>query len=199
MTRSGEGCSLGANWWLFALRGLLGIVFGCLAVFIPLATILAMALVLGAYVLVDGIFQLVSGINQAHRGERWGGLVLSGMLGIEAGLFLLLAPHLASVGLTLLLWTTLAAWAFASGLTLAVTAARLRREIQEEWLMPLNGAVLMLLGLAVLLLFWSNPAASTYTLAFLVSLAALSCGGVNLALAYKLFRLDHPVPAKAAP
>ena len=195
ITETCAGCSLGPNWWLFALRGALAVVFGCLTVFMPIATVLAMTLVFGAFALLDGIFHLVSGLNQARKGERWGGLVLSGALGIAAGLIMLIAPHIATLGLTLLLWSTLSVWAIASGLALVATAIRLRRELEEEWLMTLNGVVLVLLGLAVLLLFWNNPAASLYSLAFVISLAAIASGAVNLLLAYKLFRQDQPTPA----
>jgi uncharacterized membrane protein HdeD (DUF308 family) len=195
-----EACSLGPNWWVFAVRGALAVVFGCLAVFRPVATIVAITVVFGAYACIDGIFHLVAGLNQARRGERWGGLVLVGVLGITAGLLMLVAPHVASLGLTLLLWSTLAAWAIASGAALIAVAVRLRREIPEEWLMTSNGVVLVLLGAAVLfLLFGSDPATSMYTLAFVVSLASLCCGAVNLLLAYKLFRQDREPPVQAAP
>jgi uncharacterized membrane protein HdeD (DUF308 family) len=173
-------------------------VFGCLAVFMPIATVLAMVIVFGAYATIDGIFHLVAGIDRARSGERWGGLVLSGVLGITAGMIMLLAPHLAMASLMLLLWATLSAWAMASGVALITAAVRLRREIHREWFMTINGAILLLLGIAVLVLFWNNPEASILTLGFFISLAALCSGGVNLLLANKLFRQTQPIPAKAA-
>ena len=193
-----EHCSLSPNWWVFALRGALAMVFGCLAVFMPIATVLAMVIVFGAYATIDGIFHLVAGIDQARSGERWGGLVLSGVLGITAGMIMLLAPHLAMASLMLLLWATLSAWAMASGVALITAAVRLRREIHREWFITINGAILLLLGIAVLVLFWNNPEASILTLGFFISLAALCSGGVNLLLANKLFRQTQPIPAKAA-
>jgi uncharacterized membrane protein HdeD (DUF308 family) len=190
-------CSLGPNWWLFALRGILALGFGGLAVSMPIETVLAMTIVFGAYATVDGVFHLVSGINQAHKRRRWGGLVSSGILGIAAGLIMLVSPHLATLGLTLLLWATVAAWAIATGIALIAASIRLRREIQEEWLMTLNGVILVLLGLGVLLMFKLNPAASIVSLGFFVSLAAISSGVVNLLLAFKLRKDEGPVQSSA--
>jgi uncharacterized membrane protein HdeD (DUF308 family) len=198
MTAQSEDlCSLGPNWWVFALRGVLALGFGALAAFTPIATVLAMTIVFGAFATVDGVFHLVSGINQARKGQRWGGLVCSGVLGLAAGLIMLVSPHIATLGLTLLLWATVAIWAMTSGIALIAASTRLRRELHQEWLMTLNGFILVLLGLGVLLMFWLNPAASILSLGFLISLAAISSGVVNLMLAYRLFKCDQPTRAKA--
>lgn len=43
------------NWWLYAVRGVLGIIFGILALVWPEQTILALVLLFGAYALVDAL------------------------------------------------------------------------------------------------------------------------------------------------
>jgi len=188
----GEPCTLGPNWWLFALRGLAALGFGCLALRVPMVTVQALTVLFGAFAAVDGIFHLVSGLNQARRGRRWGGLVAGGVLGIAAGLVMLVAPHWATLGLTLLLWATVSVWAISGGVALIAASTRLRREIHETWMMAMNGAVLVALGIGVMLMFWVNPAASIVSLAFLLGLAGLSAGVLNLLLAYRLFRQTGP-------
>src|SRR3954449_1851480 len=47
---------LAQNWWVLALRGVLGILFGLIAFVYPGATMLSLVLVFAAYALVDGIF-----------------------------------------------------------------------------------------------------------------------------------------------
>jgi hypothetical protein len=53
------------NWWLIALRGVLAVVFGILALAMPVATILALVLLFSAYMLVDAAFSFT------RRRSRW--------------------------------------------------------------------------------------------------------------------------------
>jgi uncharacterized membrane protein HdeD (DUF308 family) len=46
---------LARNWWLLALRGALAILFGALAILWPVQTIVVLALLFGAYMLIDGL------------------------------------------------------------------------------------------------------------------------------------------------
>ncbi len=56
------------SWWLLALRGVAGILFGIGAFVWPGATIAALVLLFGAYALVDGIMTLV--LSLRLRGMR---------------------------------------------------------------------------------------------------------------------------------
>ncbi len=47
------------NWWALALRGLIAIIFGLLAIFSPGTTLAALVVLFGAYALVDGIFAII--------------------------------------------------------------------------------------------------------------------------------------------
>src|SRR2546428_11438310 len=73
------------NWWAFALRGTLGILFGLAAFLFPGITLGALVLLFGAYAVVDGVFAVVTGIRAAEHRERWGVLLLEGIAGIAAG------------------------------------------------------------------------------------------------------------------
>ena len=72
------GAALARNWWLIGLRGVLGVVFGVIALMMPIATILALVLLFSAYMLVDGAFALYAAIRAAQQREHWGLLVLQG-------------------------------------------------------------------------------------------------------------------------
>jgi uncharacterized membrane protein HdeD (DUF308 family) len=63
---------LAENWWVVALRGVLGILLGLLAFFLPGATILSLVIVFSAYMLVDGIFTIVAAVRAAQSRNRWG-------------------------------------------------------------------------------------------------------------------------------
>jgi uncharacterized membrane protein HdeD (DUF308 family) len=67
---------LAKNWWAIGIRGVLGILFGLIALFLPGATMLSLVLVFAAYAFVDGVLGIVSAVRAAREGERWGYLVL---------------------------------------------------------------------------------------------------------------------------
>ena len=73
---------LARNWGAIALRGVLGILFGLIALFLPGVTMLSLVLVFAAYAFVDGILGIVSAVRAAGEGERWGPLVLEGIVDI---------------------------------------------------------------------------------------------------------------------
>lgn len=54
---------LSRAWWLVALRGLIGILFGVLAFAWPGITLFALVLLCGAYLLVDGVAALIQGLG----------------------------------------------------------------------------------------------------------------------------------------
>jgi uncharacterized membrane protein HdeD (DUF308 family) len=64
--------TLACNWWAFALRGMIAIAFGGLALMLPMATVLLVTLVFGSYAIVDGALTLASGLRRPRQGRRWG-------------------------------------------------------------------------------------------------------------------------------
>src|ERR671917_306062 len=73
---------LAQNWWAVALRGVFAILFALIALFWPGATILTLVLFFSAYMLVDGVTGIVSAVRAASNNQRWGLLVLEGILNI---------------------------------------------------------------------------------------------------------------------
>ena len=68
--------ALARNWWAMALRGVLAVVFGVIALVLPGVTMLSLVIVFAAYALVDGVLAIVAAVRSARRHERWGLLVL---------------------------------------------------------------------------------------------------------------------------
>jgi uncharacterized membrane protein HdeD (DUF308 family) len=83
-------------WWLFLLRGILMLFFGLLFVTAPSLTLAALILFVGAYWFIHGIFSII-GIFVGASGTHWGWLLLDGVIGILAGLFVLNHPLLSGV------------------------------------------------------------------------------------------------------
>src|SRR5258708_24525680 len=100
------------NWWLFTLRGILGIIFGCIALIFPGPTMLSLVIFFSAYMLVDGVFGIISAVRAIRRkDDRWGLLIFEGLLAIAVGVIALLCPGITVLAFVLLI----AAWAIVSG------------------------------------------------------------------------------------
>src|ERR1700722_16651715 len=83
---SAKNAVLADNWWALALRGLFAIVFGIIAFAMPAAAMLALVLIFGAYSIADGIVNIVLAVRGARSHERWGLLLINGLLGIAIGI-----------------------------------------------------------------------------------------------------------------
>jgi uncharacterized membrane protein HdeD (DUF308 family) len=165
------------NWWVVALRGVLGIIFGIAAIMWPLAALAALILIFGAYALVDGIFALVDAVMHWRESRRWG-LLAEGALGVIFGAAVLISPWIA-----VLAWVyVIAAWAIVTGILEIVHAIQLRKEIRGEIWMLLSGLISVIFGL--LLTVWPLEGAMAVT--WLIGIYALVFGIFFLVLAFKL-------------
>ena len=170
---------LSRSWWIMAVRGAAAVIFGVLALIWPGITLLALILVFGAYAFVDGLFALVAAVRgrQLAGGSRaW--LVLEGLLGVGAGIVTVVWPDITALAL---LWV-IAFWAVLTGVLEIVAAVRLRRVLDNEWLLILAGALSIVFGL-ILIVF---PREGAVGLVWLIGSYAIVFGIVLFGLALRL-------------
>jgi uncharacterized membrane protein HdeD (DUF308 family) len=180
---------LARNWWLVALRGVIGILFGIGAFMWPDATLAALVIVFGAYVFVDGIFAVVAGIGMRRQLSLWWLVLLEGVAGIILGLLTFRSPDTTA----LVLLTLIAAWSIVSGIFEIATALRLRKLIANEWLMILSGVVSIIFGILLI----AQPDAGAIAIVWLLGGYALLFGLLTLMLALRL-RGMRDTPARQA-
>jgi len=84
-----------SNWWLFLLQGIAGILLGLMLITEPKATLVFLVTFLGFYWLITGILALVRVF--VDRSIPWIWSLLSGIIGVLAGLLVLKHPLLASL------------------------------------------------------------------------------------------------------
>ncbi len=185
-------CSLDRNWWVFALRGLAGLVFGMLILMMPVAALFALTITFGAYALVEGILNLVAGIRHANKGKRWKWMVASGVLGLVAGILALVWLPAAAMGLSYLLWGVMAAWLMAAGITEVASATSLRGMGRGALLMGIRGGLSIVVSMGILYILTKGPGTSLAMLGILIASGALLSGVTLLALAIRLRRLTRP-------
>jgi uncharacterized membrane protein HdeD (DUF308 family) len=144
--------SLSRNWWAVSLRGLAGILFGIITFIAPGISLAALVLLFGAYAFADGVLAIVTAIRRRGN-DRWGMLLLEGLVGVAAGVLTLLWPGITALALLYVI----AAWALVTGGFEIAAAIRLRKVITGEWILALSGILSMALG--VLLIVAPGPGA----------------------------------------
>jgi len=159
---------LSAGWKILVVRGVVGIVFGILAIVWPLETAIALAVLWGFWALMDGVGLLTASFQPEARGGRlW--LVLMGVVALVAAFFAIFSPAVTAKTLT---WI-LGIWLIVRGLFEAVDAAT-RERTTPRWLLLLSAALSILLGI----LFVANPGAAAVGIATFLGVVALMWGGV---------------------
>lgn len=168
---------LARNWWLILLRGILAVLFGLLTFAWPGLTLFTLVIFYGVFALIDGIFALIAAVTSGALAPRWW-LALVGVLGIGAGVATLMWPDVTGLVLLYLI----AGWAIASGIFQIVGAIRLRKEIDDEWLLIASGVLSVLFGLLVL----AFPGAGALGIAFGIAAFAVAYGLLLIAFSLRL-------------
>jgi uncharacterized membrane protein HdeD (DUF308 family) len=166
------------NWWLYAVRGLVAVIFGIMALIWPGQTLQALILVFGAFVLVDGIFAVIAGILSAPYFNRWWAVLLEGAVGILVGLMAFFWPAVTGRALLYLI----AAWALITGIFEILAAVQLRRVITNEWMLILGGLLSILFGI-LLVVF---PGAGAVSIVWLIGFYAIVFGISEMIFAFRL-------------
>jgi uncharacterized membrane protein HdeD (DUF308 family) len=167
-----------AMWWAIALRALAAILLGIIAIALPGPTLAAIVIVFGIYAIADGILAIIAAVRGFRKKERWGAMLLQGLVGLIAGAIAIFWPGIGALALTYLV----AAWALVTGAFEIAAAIRLRKAIKGEWLLLLAG--LLSIVLAVLVAIF--PGAGALTLVWWLGAYALAYGVVSLVLALRV-------------
>jgi uncharacterized membrane protein HdeD (DUF308 family) len=156
------------SWKSLVVRGVIGIVFGVVALVWPLETVIALALLWGIWALADGISSIAQAFTSEGKDGR-GWLIFMGGIALLAGIYAVISPSNAAVVLTWLLGI----WLIVRGL-FEVFAAFSSSRVAPRWLLLVGAALSLVIGV----LFVANPGAGAVTLAVWLGLLALLWGVV---------------------
>ena len=182
-------CSLSTNWWAFVIRGVLALILSALAFWMPTQALLAFTLVFGAFSFADGVLVLIATVYNVRKGERWGWLAFSGILGVLTGIVVIVWPLTATLALASFLWASIAVWSIFTGAFEIFAAIRLRHEIRGEIWLILSGAISVVLGGIVVWLFLTKPVETFVAAGWLLATYALFSGIILTILGLRLRRL----------
>ncbi|TDR94656.1 HdeD family acid-resistance protein [Enterovirga rhinocerotis] len=168
---------LARNWWVVALRGAFGILFGVLTLLLPGVTLVSLVYVFAAYLLIDGALAIAAAVRAARAGERWGLLILEGIVDLVGAAAMVAIPGLAIVFFIYLV----AGWSIVSGVFEVVAAFQLHLDHGRWWLV-LAGIVSIAFGLLIAI----APIAGAIVLAVWIGAYAIVFGTMLLVLGFRL-------------
>ena len=163
------------HWWVVALRGLAAIIFGVLAFIWPGPTLAVLIVLYGAYAIVDGVLALYAAVRSGDN--RWT-FVIEGVIGIAAGLVAFVWPGITALALLFVI----AAWAILTGIMEAIAGVRLRRAIDNEWMLIIAGLLSVVFGILLI----AQPGAGALAIVWLIGVYAVVFGIALLALSWRL-------------
>ena len=174
---------LGRNWGWIVVRGIAAVIFGVLALVLPGVTLAALVLLWGAYALADGIIALIAAFRIRDRGKPFWALLVVGILGIAAGILTFIWPGMTAI----VLLAFIAAWSLVMGIFQIIAAVRLRKSIENEWLLGLSGLLSVIFGVLMLI----NPGAGALAVIWVIGAYAIVFGVLLIALGLKLRSRTH--------
>jgi len=159
--------------WALALRGLVALIFGIIAVRYPSAAAGSFVIIFAVFAFADAILELVTAAAVGRMGMRWGWYVVAAIVSIAAGVIALLYPRITFVALVLLI----GARAIVTGV-LEAAAALSWRGIDGRFLLGATGVLSIVLGI----LLFASPASGGLALLWTIGVYAVVLGVMLIGL-----------------
>ena len=144
--RSAVSAAIHRHWGLFLFEGIVLIILGSLAVLVPAVASVAATIVFGWILLLSGGMGLIATLR-ARQAPGFGWSLVSAILGIAAGVILLLMPLQGALSLT----AVLIAFLLVEGVASILYAVEHRKGSSGRWSWMLASGILdVVLGLILL-------------------------------------------------
>jgi len=164
--------ALRRHWVLYLVEGIVLVVLGAFAIILPPLGTLAVTILFGWLFLVSGVVGLFTSFWMRHAPGFWWSLI-SAVLGVVVGLWLLAMPVSGAISLTLLL----IAFFLVEGVASIMFALDHKRELSGQWgWMLVSGVVDLVLGVLILA---GLPSTAAWAIGVLVGINMVF-GGIAL-------------------
>lgn len=187
--------TLKQTWWTLLLRGIVAILFALLLLFAPgitLATgLFSFVILFGVYALIEGFATIVGSLMT--REGQWFLLLLLGVINVICGLAAIANPLFFGVLTYIVMIYIVAFRSIAGGIVEIFAAWRLRRDIDNEWLLVLNGLFAVLFGFILL----ARPITGIEVLVLLTTFYLLMAGTIQIVLGFKARGWSNTLTEKA--
>jgi uncharacterized membrane protein HdeD (DUF308 family) len=176
-----------AHWKLFLAEGIILVILGVLAIAVPQLAGIAVTIMIGWLFLISGIAGLITTFGARHAPGFWWSL-LSAVLGIAAGVVLLVWPLSGVITLTLLLIL----FFIIEGVLSIMYALEHKRDLTGQWGWMLVSGII---DLVLAVMIWAGlPSTAEWALGLLVGINMLFGGASLIAMAMHARSTDAVAP-----
>jgi uncharacterized membrane protein HdeD (DUF308 family) len=168
--------------WMAALKGLVLMLLGGVALFYPIATILTFVIYVGITTIITGVIITIAAIVN-YRVKGWGWALAEGILDIIFGIVLLSYPFMTALIFPIMVGF----WIFFGGVLQISASIAYRSEMKSWWLGLLFGIVAV--GFAFWLLY--TPVSSALALTYVIGIFALVFGVYYIISAFTHKRIAY--------
>jgi uncharacterized membrane protein HdeD (DUF308 family) len=164
------------HWGLFLVEGIILIILGIAAIALPPIATLAFTIIIGWVFLISGVVGLFTTFWARHVPGFWWSLI-SAIIGIAAGVVLLLWPITGTLSLTLVL----IAFFVVEGIVSIMYAIEHRNQLTGRWGWMLVSGIIDLILAGII--FAGLPGTAVWALGLLVGINMLFGGAALIAMA----------------
>lgn len=176
------GASVGRSWWLILLFGVLSTVFGLTAIFDPVSAGAGITWAIGILAIAEGVLTLFAAFGKNAPLSR-GWMIFYAAVSLLFGVLAVVNP----VSMAATLVTVTGVWFIVAGVMRIVWAVRIRKEIDNEWMLILVGLLGAVIGLGMLL----APIAGLIVAVVWIGVGALLYGVLQMVVAFKIRKLSR--------
>ncbi len=168
--------ALHEHWKLYLIEGILLIILGAIAIIIPPIATLAVTILVGWLFLISGVMGLFTTFAMRQAPGFWWSLI-SAVLGVVVGIWLLAAPVAGAFSLTILL----VAFFIIEGVASIMFALDHKRELSGRWgWMMVSGIIDLILAVFI---FAHLPSTAAWAIGLLVGINMIFGGSALTAMA----------------
>jgi uncharacterized membrane protein HdeD (DUF308 family) len=168
--------------WTVALRGVIAVIFGVIAIRSPHILASVLVIVFAIYAFADAILDFVIAGQLRSAGQRWGWYVFEGLASVALGVIALAYPGLTLLTLMLLVGLR----AIAVGV-FELVAAFSSEGHESRWLLGLTGVVSIMLGILLL----GSPVTGGVILLWTIGVYAIIFGVMLFALGLRILSAER--------
>ena len=174
--------TVGRSWWVVLLFGVFSILFGILAITNPIAAGAGFVWAIGLMAIAEGVVGLIGAFGK-DAGVSRGWMIVYALISLVFGGLAVANPLSMATSIAMVTGV----WFFVSGIMRIVWAVRVRKEIDNEWLLILGGVVSIILGGLLV----AAPVAGVLVGAIWIGVGALIYGLLQIWAAFKLRKLSE--------
>ncbi len=172
--------AVGRSWWLILLFGILSALFGVMALVKPIEAAASLTWAIGLLALAEGIVGLIGAFSKDAAVSR-GWMIVYALASIMFGAMAMANPVSMAASIVMVA----AVWFIVSGVMRIAFAVRVRKEIDNEWMLILSGVLGVVLGALLL----AAPVAGMVVGVIWIGAGALFYGVLQIMAAFKVRKL----------